>query len=300
MIAAEFHNVSKRYKTTVALDDLSLCVPVGSVFGLVGQNGAGKSTAIRILLGLTRASSGSVALFGGDRHKRVSFLPDVPGYYDWMTGRQYLEFVAGVQSVPSVDQQPRITALLNLANLADVKTPIGGYSRGMKQRLGIAQALVSAPDLLVLDEPTSALDPIGRLDVLNLMMELRGRTTILFSSHILEDVERVADRFAILHRARLIAHGSLDEIRATAEITPHLEIEILGDTAKFASVVDQQSWANGVEVKGRAVKIRTTKAEVAMFQLPRIATDLECGIARLTNVEPSLEDAFVALTRGTS
>lgn len=300
MIAAEFHNVSKRYKTTVALDDLSLCVPVGSVFGLVGQNGAGKSTAIQILLGLTRASSGSVALFGDDRHKRVSFLPDVPGYYDWMTGRQYLEFVAGVQSVPSVDQQPRITALLNLANLADVKTPIGGYSRGMKQRLGIAQALVSAPDLLVLDEPTSALDPIGRLDVLNLMMELRGRTTILFSSHILEDVERVADRFAILHRARLIAHGSLDEIRATAEITPHLEIEILGDTAKFASVVDQQSWANGVEVKGRAIEIRTTKAEVAMFQLPRIATDLECGIARLTNVEPSLEDAFVALTRGTS
>ncbi|MCO5216939.1 MAG: ABC transporter ATP-binding protein [Thermomicrobiales bacterium] len=300
MIAAEFNSVSKRYKTTVALDDLSLSVPEGAIFGLVGQNGAGKSTAIRILLGLIRASSGSVSLFGGAGHKRVSFLPDVPGFYGWMTARQYLEFVAGVHGGPKTEQRSRIDALLHLANLTDIKTPIGGYSRGMKQRLGIAQALVTAPDLLVLDEPTSALDPIGRLDVLNLMMELRGRTTILFSSHILEDVERVADQFAILHRAHLIANGTLAQIRVTAGITPHLEIEILGDPSTFASVVDQQSWANGVEVKGTTVEIRTINAELAMFQLPRIATDLECGIARFANVEPSLEDAFVALTRGTS
>lgn len=296
MIAAEFSHVSKQYANTTALHDLSLQVPAGSVFGLVGPNGAGKTTAIKILLGLTRATGGTTTLFGGNSTKRVSYLPDVPGQYEWMTAPEYLAFIGGINSVPVAVQNARIVALLEMAGLADVRTAIGGYSRGMKQRLGIAQALVSAPDLLILDEPTSALDPLGRHEFMQRMLALRGHTTIIFSSHILTDVELVADQFAILHRGQLVANGTLAEIQEAASLKPHLEVDILGDAAAFANTVSVQPWSRSCSVIGQTVQIESSDPTAAMRSIPKIAAQHGLGISKLADVAPTLEQSFLALT----
>ncbi|MCL2422581.1 MAG: ABC transporter ATP-binding protein, partial [Micrococcales bacterium] len=198
----------KGAQTTRALDGLDLRVEPGSVFGFLGPNGAGKTTTLRILLGLAQATAGSARICGHDvgspAVRRVTgFLPDVPGFASWMTARQVLELHASVFALSGDAARRRVDSLLDLAGLADVTAKVGGYSRGMRQRLGVAQALVNAPDVLLLDEPTSALDPLGRRTVLDLVARLRGRTTVFFSTHILGDAERVCDTVAIVDAGRV-------------------------------------------------------------------------------------------------
>src|SRR5581483_2722167 len=170
------------------------------------------TTMVRILTGLARATEGSVRLLGSPVvagraiPDALGYLPDVPGFYDWMTGSEFIEFAARLFGLTGRALKGRVDNLMQLAGLSGVDTRIGGYSRGMKQRLGIAQALVNAPRLLILDEPTSALDPIGRKDVLDMLASLRGRTTVFFSTHILADVERVCDTVAILDRGCVVAN----------------------------------------------------------------------------------------------
>ncbi len=213
--AIEIRGLAKHYGAVRALDGVDLTVQSGSVFGFVGPNGAGKTTTLRVLLGLARSDAGSVRVFGGspgDMRRRIGFLPDVPGYYPWMRADEFLRFAGSLFALEPATLDARVGALLDMSGLGGVRTRIGGYSRGMRQRLGIAQALINAPDLLLLDEPTSALDPIGRKDVLDMIAELRGRTTVLFSTHILGDVERVCDHVAVLDHGRVRAVGPLGEV----------------------------------------------------------------------------------------
>ena len=195
--AIEITRLVKTFGDAVALDGIDLAVPQGSVFGFLGPNGAGKTTALRILTGLARPTAGearilgvNVSAAGNIVRSRIGYLPDVPGFYPWMTAMEFVEFAGRLFGIQPTTLRERAESLLQMAGLSEVKSKVGGFSRGMKQRLGIAQALINAPSVLLLDEPTSALDPIGRREVLEMIASLRGRTTVFFSTHILADVER--------------------------------------------------------------------------------------------------------------
>ncbi len=222
--AIAVRDLRKAYPAHVAVDGLTMSVAKGSVFGFLGPNGAGKTTTVRMLLGFARPTSGAIDVLGqtisgasdaelAHLRGRIGFLPDVPGFYPWMRAADVLQFAGSLVGVRGSTLRSRTDDLLGLAGLTDVRQKVGSYSRGMRQRLGIAQALVGAPDLLILDEPTSALDPIGRKDVLDMVSALRGRATVFFSTHILSDVERVCDEVAILDQGRLVTQGTVDELR---------------------------------------------------------------------------------------
>ena len=208
--AISMDGLTKHYNDVQALTDLTLDVPSGTVFGFLGPNGAGKTTALKVLAGLARATAGSATIDGipvsaaGEHRRHLGYLAQDPRFYGWMTGRETLRYVASFRGI-GTDRERQITELLGrvgIAEAADRRTST--YSGGMRQRLGIAQALVGRPAVILLDEPVSALDPIGRKDVLDLMRELKGETTVFYSTHILDDVQRVSDHVAILDHGRLV------------------------------------------------------------------------------------------------
>ena len=219
--AVSFTGVSRSFGRTRALADVSFQVPENSVCALLGPNGAGKTTAIRALLGLARTDAGEISVLGERpgslaARSRLGYLPDVPAFPAWMTAREYLEASARLAGVPASTAGRRIDALLETAGLSSVRQRIGGYSRGMRQRLGIAQALIGAPGLLVLDEPTSALDPAGHREVLELIERLSGRTTVLLSSHNLAEADRVATHAVVLRAGRVLASSPVADLRRRA------------------------------------------------------------------------------------
>lgn len=212
-------NLCKTYGTHQVLKDVNLRVPTGSVYGFVGANGAGKTTTIRILSGLAAATSGHATVLGTQRGclpptplHGLSYLPDVPNISPWLGAKDALITLARFDNVPADLASRRASDLLDLVGLAHAPGKVGAFSRGMKQRLGIAAALITTPKLLILDEPTSALDPMGRADVLAIIKELTGQSTIMFSSHILADVEKVSTHLGVLHHGHLLAQGPIEEL----------------------------------------------------------------------------------------
>ena len=213
MAAIRIAGLHKSFGQVRALDGLSLTVEPGSVFGFLGPNGAGKTTAMRILTGLAHADAGQAWIDGlevtaGRRRvgSRIGYLPQDPSFYPWMTAREFIDHVGRVFGLPAGERVARTEELLRLVGLADAAgRRVGGYSGGMGQRLGIAQALVNRPPVLLLDEPVSGLDPAGRKDLLELIEHLRGQCTVFMSTHILADVERVCDTVGIINRGRMAA-----------------------------------------------------------------------------------------------
>jgi len=219
MIGVE--NLVKRYDGHTVLDGINFTVEEGDLFGFLGPNGAGKTTTIRILTAVLRADSGNIVIDGYDVcseplavRKTINALPESNGYYEWMTAREYLEFFSVLYEAGGPRQE--IGTLLEAVGLRDKgKNPIRTFSRGMKQRLGIARALINKPKVLFLDEPTNGLDPAGRRDVLDLLMALnreRGMTLFL-STHLLDDVERLCNRIAIINYGKIVREGSLEELK---------------------------------------------------------------------------------------
>ena len=284
-----------------ALDGVDLWVPEGSVFGFLGPNGAGKTTTLRILAGLARPTSGEARILGRDAvragdevHALMGYLPDVPGFYKWMTAEEFLDLSGRLFGLSDQVLRERKDALLDLAGLAGVKTRIGGYSRGMKQRLGVAQALINAPRLLLLDEPTSALDPIGRREVLEMIAALAGRTTVFFSTHILADVERVCDTVAVLAKGRVVEQAGIEELKARHGGAQRVVIEV-DDPARLEAALQNAAWSTAVSRDGEDLVVEVTDTEVAYREVPVMVAGLELRLRRFEAVEASLEDVFVDL-----
>ncbi|WP_084635234.1 ATP-binding cassette domain-containing protein [Propionicicella superfundia] len=299
--AVEIGGLVRSFGDVRALDGVDLAVPAGSVYGFLGPNGAGKTTTLRILLGLLAADVGTVRVLGaepGQARREVGFLPDVPGFYPWMTAPEFLRFAGSLFGLPSDVVDQRVPALLDLAGLGGVRTRIGGYSRGMRQRLGIAQALVNAPSLLLLDEPTSALDPLGRKDVLDMIESLRGRTTVLFSTHILTDAERVCDRVAVLDHGRVADAGTVAELIARHADTTRLSLVVDGDAAAFAAALRREPWVVAVEqsfADPATMEFRVSDRPAALRGVPRLLAATGSALVRFDGSEATLEDAFVRL-----
>ena len=218
MIKIENLNIS--FGNKKVLNGINLKVEKNSIFGFIGKNGAGKTTTMKAILGILTPDSGKVFVDGvevkfkdTETNKYIGYLPDVPEYYGFMNGYEFLEFCANLTNMNEEDIKPRIDEMMKLVGLENEKTKICGYSRGMKQRLGIAQALLNKPKLLICDEPTSALDPIGRKEILDLLKEVSNETTVFFSTHILSDVERICTDIAVLDDGVIKINGKLEKIK---------------------------------------------------------------------------------------
>ncbi|MCA9972536.1 MAG: ABC transporter ATP-binding protein [Anaerolineales bacterium] len=252
----ETGDLSKHYGDVVALDGLNLTVPRHAIFGFLGPNGAGKTTAMKLLLGLIRPSRGGGTIFGHDIvadnlaiRARIGYLPQQPTFYKEMTARETLRFTASFFfKGPRSLIEERITETLRLVGLeAKADRPVRGFSGGERQRLGIAQAQINYPDLLILDEPAAALDPIGRRDVLHIMERLRQYTTIFYSTHILDDVQQVSDTVAILNNGRLVSQGSIDALLNGSGKTVY-SVGLKGDVDGTYRSVMAQPWVAQIDV----------------------------------------------------
>jgi ABC-2 type transport system ATP-binding protein len=312
-IVIETYNLSKVYKETQALQGLNLTVKQHSIFGFLGPNGAGKSTTIKLLLGLIQPSGGQAAIFGHDIQresvsirKRVGYLAQDPRYYEHLTARQILDYTARFfYRGPKDLIAARVQEMLELVGLEDkADRPLRGFSGGERQRLGIAQAQVNYPDLLILDEPAASLDPMGRHDVLEVMEKLRKYTTIFYSTHILEDVQRVSDTVAILNQGSLIAEAPIDELLAGDGGSTRYDITLKSETeAALASTrerVVSQPWVQNLSVTRNdgltCWQVSVTDEAAAEDQLQRlILEDRSLKVKHFGRKTYNLEEVFLDL-----
>jgi ABC-2 type transport system ATP-binding protein len=307
------HELSKTYGEVSALQSLNLKVPPHSIFGFLGPNGAGKSTTIKLLLGLARPTSGIASVFDMDVlrdsaeiRNRTGYLAQDPRYYDDMTARETLRFtVRFFFKGPKQKIEDRIEETLELVGLSDkADRPIKGFSGGERQRLGIAQAQVNYPDLLILDEPAASLDPMGRRDVLEVMERLRKHTTIFYSTHILSDVQRVSDSVAILNHGKLIAQAPIDEL-LTGDGGVMYSLVVKGEGASTRERLIQQPWVKSVTmhpVNGTTeLEVSTTDERAAEARLLRTTLDdAAIVVTEFGRHKYDLEEVFVQLVEGGS
>jgi ABC-2 type transport system ATP-binding protein len=299
--------LTKRYRDVPALTDLTLDVPQGAIFGFLGPNGAGKTTALKLLAGLIRASGGSATIAGvpvsaaGEHRRHLGYLAQDPRFYGWMTGRETLRHVARYRGVDK-GRDGRIEALLErvgLANAGDRRT--SDYSGGMRQRLGIAQALVGKPAVILLDEPVSALDPIGRKDVLDLMRDLKGETTVFYSTHILDDVQRVSDHVAILDHGRLVRAAPTQALLSsfTRNVLRVVVAGAGGDTASgIRAIPGVASVTLVAEVAGQATfEVATSDGATIDVQRSITRFAVDAGVTLISNQQDTLdlESVFLRL-----
>lgn len=297
-------NLVKTYGPVHALDGLSLDVEPGMVYGFLGPNGAGKTTTMRILSGLARPDGGRAWILdkemgqpGSDVRSLIGVLPEEPAFYGWMTPREYLrDFVAPLFHMQSQEATRRADDLLEIVGLKDAANRrIGGFSRGMRQRMGLAQAMVHKPPILLLDEPVSALDPAGRKEVLDLIETLRGQTTILLSTHILADVERVCDVVGIIAKGRLIVQAHRDELLARY-VTPLFEIESDNGFGDWLEWVGKQPFVTNVSVSNHTARVLVNDVHQAQKALLESLAAGALSVRRFEMIHPSLEDVFLRLT----
>jgi len=307
--AVAVSDLTKRFGSVTALDHISFDVPAGSIFGFLGPNGAGKTTTIKILAGLTHATSGSATVHGAgvtveSGRRAVGYLAQDPRFYEWMTGRETLRYVASFY--PEIDHPAgRTDDLLRLVGIADVADrKVKTYSGGMRQRLGIAQALVGRPKVIVLDEPAASLDPLGRREVLEFLRELRNEVTVLYSTHILDDVQRISDHVAILDHGRLVRASSTAELLASFS-QDVLTVVLAGATARTAVELAQLPGVDSISPAGpsagaSAFRIATRPGALnsAQAAITRYAADN--SLALLSNQQEvlDLESVFLQLVNG--
>ena len=284
----------KRFGDKEVLKDLNLAVPEHSIFGFIGKNGAGKTTTMKTILGLLKADAGEILVNGEavaygqtTTNRYIGYLPDVPEFYSFMTAREYLGFCGEITGMTKKENKERSEELLELVGLNGEKHRIKGYSRGMKQRLGIAQALLNRPKLLICDEPTSALDPVGRKEILDLLLAVKEQTTVLFSTHILSDVERICTDIALLNQGTADIQGKLSEIRTQYRRDEYLVETEDGEGMKALQKAfpDMHETGTNQLVFGEGNHV---PADVFRF-----VADQAVPVVKIERVEPTLESLFV-------
>lgn len=286
-------HIAKRFGEKQVLRDVSFSVPEHTVFGFVGQNGAGKTTAMKLILGLLTSDSGEITVNGmpvrygnTQTNQFVGYLPDVPEFYPYMTPREYLCFCGEITGMPAKEIKMRSEELLCLVGLEKERRRIKGFSRGMKQRLGIAQALFGRPRLLICDEPTSALDPAGRKELLDILVNAKEQTTVLFSTHILSDVEHICDKIAFLHDGRIVLQGSLEEVRTIKKTAPtELETERPEDVQMLLAVFPF--------LKSTGQNSLLLEDVGYLPDVLRFLADKRMPVVRIERQETSLEELFM-------
>lgn len=276
------------------LRGLDLSVPEHSIFGFIGKNGAGKTTTMKTVLGLLKADSGEI-LVNGEKvvygqtatNRHIGYLPDVPEFYAFMTAPEYLRFCGELTGMGRPERESRCRELLELVGLGDETHRIKGFSRGMKQRLGIAQALLNRPKLLICDEPTSALDPLGRKEILDLLLAVREQTTVLFSTHVLSDVERICTDVAFLNRGVVEIQGKLSDIKTRYRREDYLlETEKPGDLGRLLEAFPEAAAQS-------AQQLTFCSRDLDPFRVLRFVTDQRIDLVKLERSEPDLETLFV-------
>ena len=310
------NNLTKNYRRKSVVDKLNLAVPRGSICGFLGPNGAGKSTTIKLLLGLVKPTSGDGAILGKNIVRdsvsirdKVGFLAQEPRFYEYLTARETLRFVASFFFKGSNSQiESRIDEIIYTVGLdGKADRPIKGFSGGERQRLGIAQAAINDPELIILDEPASALDPLGRRDMLQIIESFRGRSTVFYSTHILDDVQRVSDMVVILNNGKLIAQGSIQELLAGNRSQFHITVR--GDGLQIKDKLNNISWIQTIKIEPGVPDVnnhRTSKLQVnvnnpitAENELLRLViADNETVVTEFGRTSYELEDIFVDLVEG--
>jgi len=289
----QISHLKKSFGERGVLRDLSFSVPEHTVFGFVGQNGAGKTTTMKIILGLLEKDGGDVSVCGENicygqttTNRYIGYLPDVPEFYTFMTPLEYLHFCGEISGMDKRKTDKRSKELLTMVGLSEEKRRINGFSRGMKQRLGIAQALLNEPKLLICDEPTSALDPVGRKEILDILVAAKDRTTVVFSTHILSDVERICDEIAFLHEGEIVLHGTINEVKQRHKSTGfELEIENVGDAAKITNAFPF--------AKPLSASHFLFDSDESVDDVMRLLMESHIPFLRLEKREPSLESLFL-------
>jgi ABC-2 type transport system ATP-binding protein len=306
-VAIRCEGLTKQYKDVRALKDLNLSIPAGTVFGFLGRNGAGKTTTIRLLTGLAHPTEGHAWIGGvettnGDdrARQRFGYLPQDPAFYGWMTPREYLDYVLGLFEVPIRERKSRVEESLQHVGLQKAaKRRIAGFSGGMVQRLGIAQAMIHQPPVLLLDEPTSALDPAGRHEVLELIDGLRGQVTIFLSTHILTDVERVCDRIGVIHEGVLLFETGREELMSrydTSAIVLEVDSASLPIPDSFVQGLEKMAWVNTVVFENQSVRISVSDIETAKKELLSFVVAQGIVLQRYQWVRPTLEEIFLQVS----
>jgi ABC-2 type transport system ATP-binding protein len=305
MPTIQIEGLVKTFGEVRALDGLTLSVEAGSVFGFLGPNGAGKTTTIRILTGLARATGGRAwvdgveVTAGRQASRHIGYLPQDPAFYPWMTGRELLDHVGRVFGLPDAERRARTKELLELTGLTKAaRRRIGGYSGGMRHRLGIAQALVNRPRVLLLDEPVSSLDPVGRKDLLELIERLRGECTVLMSTHILADVERVCDTVGIIDQGKLVIQAPQQELLehyAAPVFVVETEEECVPQLQAWAEALRPLPWVASVAVQKQSARVLVKDLATAKRELAASALRAGLILIRYELGIPSLEEVFMQL-----
>ena len=287
----------KRFGDKEVLRGLNLSVPEHSIYGFIGKNGSGKTTTMKTVLGLLKADSGEIFVNGEkviygqtNTNRYIGYLPDVPEFYSFMTAKEYLRFCGEITGMSRAYIEERTRELLTLVGLVDETHRIKGFSRGMKQRLGIAQALLSRPKLLVCDEPTSALDPVGRKEILDILLAIKDQATVLFSTHILSDVERICTDVAFLKDGVVDIRGKLSDIKTGYRSNEYMiETENDSDT-----VILLNAFPEAKEIDRN--KMTFSENKYSASEVLGFVANHRISLLKVERLEPSLEVLFMEVT----
>lgn len=291
------HQLTKQYGNQTVIDNISFSLPSGKCIALIGPNGAGKTTTIKMLTGLMRQTSGTIQFEneqnGTDFRSIIGYLPQHPVFHHWMTGKEFLIYCAKLSYINKKKAKNHAEYLLEKVGIADAQNKrISTYSGGMKQRLGIAQAIIHQPKVLFLDEPVSALDPIGRRDVLNLMEKLKSDMTILFSTHILNDADEVSDELLLLHEGKIVESGSMNNLRHKYQTTK-IELKFDDQLDKYIDILKALSTVQFTSIDRSIVHVTVTNIEDARIEILRAASEHNWPLSSFTVNQASLEDMFM-------
>ena len=303
MEALKIDNLHKSFGKNTIINGLSISIPENTIFGFLGKNGAGKTTTMKMILGFLKIDEGSIEVFGekvsfgqSKTNRFIGYLPDVPEFYGYMTAKEYLNLCGAITGLSKNEIKNKSEELLELVGLRDVNKRISGYSRGMRQRLGIAQALLNSPKLLICDEPTSALDPLGRKEILDIILKIKDSTTVIFSTHILSDVEAICDHVVVLDKGKNVLEGSIDELKnikrkntIKIRFKSNKELKVFKSLDKFSNIVTNE--------KGDILYLTDEDNQLKDIDILYELYKLNIFPIEIKIEEPTLENIFMEVTK---